>query len=163
MPTLHHLPDPATLNQYADLGLQDFQHPPPPNPHDLQTLFSSLHLRQDHLDHQLSEQNRMLLQTNATLQARLASLESGHAVQPPSSVSRGTRAPSRGGKKRVPSVHIIIDDAILEEPLSVSDSSPAASELPSLGDPDSLSPEQKKARQNLQVCDAVPTYRTRGE
>ncbi|KAJ7114851.1 hypothetical protein C8R44DRAFT_984222 [Mycena epipterygia] len=145
----------ATPNQYADLGLQDFQHPQGQNAPDLQTMFSALHLRQDHLEHQ----NRMLLQTNATLQARLASIESNQMVQPASSASRGTRAPSRGGKKRAPSVHTVIDEALLEGPSSVPDLCPAGSDLPSLGDADSLSPEQKKARQNLQRY-VSKTFRT---
>lgn len=83
LPTIYDQPDPARLNQYADLGMRDFQHPLLPLPQHVSNLkarFSALNLRQDHLDRQLGEQieqNQRLAEYNSELTAWLASIEGG--------------------------------------------------------------------------------------
>ncbi|KAJ6608926.1 hypothetical protein B0H10DRAFT_512737 [Mycena sp. CBHHK59/15] len=121
-------------------------------------MFSAPNLRQDRLDHQLSDQNRLLLQTNFALQARLASIETGQALIQPASTAptRGVQVSSRGGNKRAASVHTILDTSLADSELqpesfaSVTNSAANDADLPSLGDLNALSPEQKKVRQNVQ-------------
>ncbi|KAJ7469104.1 hypothetical protein FB451DRAFT_1478937 [Mycena latifolia] len=159
--TIYDLPDPAMLNQYADRGLQDFQHPPahhaPESGPDVATLFSGVDLRQNHLD----DQNRMLLEVNAKLQSLIDSLESTQSsTQPALSIpTRGIRVGIRGRPKRVTSVSTGTDASPHESSTELGSPTPpsnaAPKHSPSLGVPAALSPAQRKMRLDLKRINEV--------
>ncbi|KAJ7729849.1 hypothetical protein DFH07DRAFT_1066112 [Mycena maculata] len=149
LPTIHDFPDPAFYNQYSDIGVQPHPHGPhqiPSHPiPDIGTMFSSLTLRQNQLDNQLAEQNRVLAELNSELKARLASIEAQRvpAVQlAPSTATaaaRGGKGSGRGRQRGVRSTRGA-DSASPSEP------STHAIVLPSLGEPAKLSEIQKQVR-----------------